>query len=56
VHDLVAPDRATGHTLKEIHETWAEAGYFIVGLHAAAALFHHYVQRDSALAGMLPRT
>ena len=55
VHDLVAPDRATGHTLKEIHETWAEAGYFIVGLHAAAALLHHYVRRDSALAGMLPQ-
>ncbi len=56
VHDLVAPDKAVGHTLKEIHETWAEAGYFIVGLHAAAALFHHYVRHDSALAGILPRT
>jgi len=56
VHDLVVPDKAVGHTLKEIHETWAEAGYFIVGLHAAAALFHHYVRHDSALAGMLPRT
>ena len=56
VHDLVAPDKALGHALKEIHETWARAGYFIVGLHAAAALFHHYLRHDSALAGMLPRT
>lgn len=56
VHDLVAPDRTIGHTLKEIHETLGKAGYFVVGLHAAAALFHHYVRHDSALIGMMPRT
>ncbi len=29
-------------------------GYFLIGLHAAAALFHHYVMRDNTLARMLP--
>lgn len=35
--------------LKEIHETFATTGYFIIGLHAAAALYHHYVRRDNTL-------
>lgn len=54
VPDFVTADRAIGKFLEGIHETWAEAGYFIIGLHAAAALFHHYVQRDNVLASMLP--
>jgi cytochrome b561 len=30
-------------------------GYFLIGLHAAAALFHHYVLRDDTLTRILPR-
>jgi cytochrome b561 len=30
-------------------------GYFLLGLHAAAALFHHYVLKDNTLVRMLPR-
>jgi len=29
--------------------------HWLAGLHAAAALFHHYVLRDGVLAAMLPR-
>lgn len=29
-------------------------GYFLIGLHAAAALFHHYLLRDNTLRRMLP--
>jgi len=29
-------------------------GYFLFSLHAAAALFHHYVVRDNTLRRMLP--
>ena len=29
-------------------------GYFLIGLHAAAALFHHYVRKDDTLVRMLP--
>ncbi|MFI8416772.1 cytochrome b561 [Serratia sp. NPDC078593] len=42
------------HNLKEIHELVANAGYFIIGLHAAAALFHHYIIRDNTLIRMSP--
>jgi len=40
---------------KAIHENLATVGYFLVGLHAAAALFHHYVRRDNTLRLMWPR-
>lgn len=52
---LVGPDKALAGQLKEIHETIATAGYFLIGLHAVAALFHHYVMRDNTLLRMLPR-
>jgi cytochrome b561 len=40
--------------LKEIHETIATVGYFLVGTHVAAALYHHYIKRDNTLKLMLP--
>ncbi|MFO6255884.1 cytochrome b, partial [Pseudomonas aeruginosa] len=41
--------------IKEWHETIGNAGYFLIGLHAAAALFHHFVSRDNTLVRMLPQ-
>ena len=41
--------------LEEVHETVGEIGYFLVGLHAAAALAHHYFLHDDTLRRMLPR-
>ena len=41
---------------KELHELLGQAGYWLIGLHAAAALLHHYVLRDDTLRRMLPRT
>ncbi len=41
--------------IKEVHETFGVVGYFLIGFHAAAALFHHYVQRDNTLLRMLPK-
>lgn len=52
---LTAESEAAAHRWEEIHETAGEIGYFLIGLHAAAALFHHYVQRDGTLRRMLPR-
>lgn len=52
---LLGEDKALGKQLKDIHETLATAGYFLVGLHAAAALYHHYWLRDNTLRLMLPR-
>ena len=51
---LVGESDAIAEWAEEIHETVATAGYFLVGLHAAAALFHHYVMRDNTLRRMLP--
>ena len=46
---LVGESRAQAKWLKEIHETLATAGYALIGLHAAAALYHHYLKRDNTL-------
>lgn len=40
-------------TVKEIHETAGKVGYALIGIHALAALFHHYIQRDNTLKRML---
>lgn len=48
-------DKEFSATLKNIHETIGEVGYYLVGLHAVAALFHHYFLRDNTLLRMLPR-
>lgn len=52
---LIGENVSLGKQLKEVHETIATAGYFIIGLHALAALFHHYILRDNTLKLMMPR-
>ncbi|MCD6733771.1 MAG: cytochrome b [Burkholderiaceae bacterium] len=42
-------------SLKSIHETLGELGYWLIGLHAIAALMHHYWRHDDTLTRMLPR-
>lgn len=51
---LIGPDKALGHTLQDVHEIIGNIGYFLIGLHAAAALAHHYILRDDTLSRMLP--
>lgn len=51
---LIGPDKSLGGQLEEIHETIGTVGYFLIGLHAAAALFHHYFMRDDTVLRMLP--
>ena len=51
---LLAADKPTAKQIVEIHETGATLGYFLIGLHALAALYHHYFVRDNTLARMLP--
>jgi len=50
----VAADRELARTVKELHELAANLILAVAGLHAAAALWHHYVRRDSVLKRMLP--
>lgn len=42
-------------SLKSWHETLANLGYFVIALHAAAALMHHYFWKDNTLLRMMPR-
>lgn len=51
---LVAPDKALAGRIKDLHETAGSVGYWLIGLHAAAALFHHYLMKDDTLRRMLP--
>lgn len=51
---LIAPDETLAESLEEIHGTLGTAGYFLIGLHALAGLYHHYIQRDNTLLRMLP--
>jgi cytochrome b561 len=46
---LIGKSETLGRTFKEVHETLATVGYFLIGLHAAAALYHHYARRDNTL-------
>jgi cytochrome b561 len=47
-------DTALRHSIGKSHETAANAVLLVAALHAAAALFHHYVLRDATLQHMLP--
>ncbi len=49
-----ARDRALARSIKEVHETVADALLLLATLHAAAALFHHFMLKDRVLMRMLP--
>jgi cytochrome b561 len=49
-------DRAFAHNVKEVHEVIANGMLALIGLHAGAALVHHYIFRDRTLLRMLPVT
>lgn len=51
---LIAENKDLAKTIKEVHETIGTIGYYMIGLHAIAALFHHYIKRDNTLIRMLP--
>lgn len=51
---LTAPNEAFAEQVEGWHELGGTIGYWLIGLHAAASLFHHYVLRDGLLFRMLP--
>jgi cytochrome b561 len=53
--DLITKDKALAEQLKWIHVTLNYTLLTLVILHAAAALQHHFVERDDILRRMLPR-
>ena len=55
--DIPSPwlaNRASARSAKEVHEVLANALVILAGLHAAAALVHHWIFRDRTLVRMLP--
>lgn len=51
---LIGETASLAKPIKKLHETLGNAAYLLIGLHAAAALYHHYVLRDDTLRKMLP--
>lgn len=52
--DLVARDKALGTLLQDIHVTLNYTLLCVVIAHVAAALKHHFIDRDDVLSRMLP--
>ena len=55
--EFVSPwpaDRALSRTILRVHEYLADTLLILAGVHAVAALIHHYVFRGRTLSRMLP--
>jgi cytochrome b561 len=52
--DLVARDRALADVLRLVHVSLNTLLFFVICVHVAAAVKHHLIDRDAALARMLP--
>lgn len=52
---LIGENETTAENIEEFHETLGTIGYFLIGFHTLAALFHHYVVKDDILRRMLPK-
>lgn len=51
---LIVENKDLAKQIKEVHEFLGTSGYYLIGLHVIAALYHHYLKRDDTLTRMLP--
>lgn len=51
---LISENKDLAKQIKEIHEFVGTSGYYLIGLHVVAALYHHYLKHDDTLTRMLP--
>lgn len=49
---LMGPNKAFASDIKSVHEAVGEAGYWLIGIHVAAALGHHYIIKDGLMSRM----
>jgi superoxide oxidase len=49
---LVGLDKELGRSIMNLHELGGNLAYFLIGGHAAAALYHHYFMKDNTLLRM----
>jgi superoxide oxidase len=52
---LAGANKMLAERMEEVHELGGTVGYWLIGLHAAASLFHHFIMGDRVLARMMPR-
>lgn len=52
---LLAKNPDLAKQIKYWHELAGTTGYWLIGLHAAAGIAHHYIVRDNTLTRMLPQ-
>jgi cytochrome b561 len=51
---LIGENKELGKQIKEVHEFVGTTGYYLLGLHVVASLYHHYIKLDDTLTRMLP--
>lgn len=51
---LIAPDKELAKQIEEMHTTFGKIGYFLIGLHALAGIYHHHFVKDNTLKRMMP--
>ena len=51
---LAARNEQLAEQTEELHELGGTIGYWLIGFHAVASLFHHYVLRDRVFTRMMP--
>jgi cytochrome b561 len=55
ISPLVHESHDVGAALARVHTWLGDAIMWLAGLHASAALYHHFVLKDGVLASMLPK-
>ena len=48
----LAENRDLAHTVEDLHGEIGEIFYWVIGVHIAAALYHHFVRKDDTLRRM----
>jgi len=51
---LISENKELAKSLKEIHETIGVIGYYLIGIHVLAALYHQHIRKDDTLTRILP--
>jgi cytochrome b561 len=51
---LIGENKNLAEQFEELHELAGTTGYFLIGLHTVAALYHHHFVHDNTLTRMLP--
>ena len=51
---LINKNKELAELIEEVHVTAGTVGYYLIGLHALAGLYHHYFVKDNTLKRILP--